>query len=48
MAEVLTGINGAIIKWAREYYNMSIEDAAVLIGVDIACAKAPTQGTAGI
>ncbi|MBR6682866.1 MAG: ImmA/IrrE family metallo-endopeptidase [Firmicutes bacterium] len=35
MAEVLTGINGAIIKWAREYYNMSIEDAAVLIGVDI-------------
>lgn len=34
MAEVLTGINGLIIKWARESYNMSIEDAATAIGVE--------------
>lgn len=34
MAEVLTGVNGSILKWAREFYNMSIEDAALAIGVD--------------
>lgn len=35
MAEALTGINGEIIKWARESYNMSIDSAASAIGVDI-------------
>lgn len=34
MAEVLTGVNGSIIKWAREFYNMSIEDTAAAIGVE--------------
>lgn len=35
MAEALTGINGSIIKWAREYYNMSPIDAATSLGVDL-------------
>lgn len=35
MAEMLTGVNGNIIKWAREYYNMTQTDAALAIGVDI-------------
>jgi Zn-dependent peptidase ImmA (M78 family)/DNA-binding XRE family transcriptional regulator len=35
MAEMLTGVNGEIIKWAREYYNMTQSDAALAIGVDI-------------
>lgn len=35
MAEMLTGINGTIIKWAREYYNMTPSDAALAIGVDV-------------
>ena len=34
MAEVLSGVNGSIIKWAREFYNMSPEEAATAIGVD--------------
>lgn len=34
MAEILTGVNGNILKWAREFYNMSIEEAAVAIDVD--------------
>lgn len=34
MAEVLTGVNGDIIKWAREFYNMSQEEAATAIGVE--------------
>ena len=34
MAEVLTGVNGSILKWAREFYNMSIDDAATAIGID--------------
>ena len=34
MAEVLTGINGNILKWAREFYNMSPEAAANAIDVD--------------
>ena len=34
MAEVLTGVNGGILKWAREFYNMSVEEAALAIGVD--------------
>lgn len=27
LAEVLTGVNGNIIKWAREYYNMKTDYA---------------------
>lgn len=34
MSEILTGVNGAIIKWARERYNMSTEVAAQAIGID--------------
>ena len=35
MAEALTGVNGNIIRWAREYYNMQPSVAARLIGVDL-------------
>lgn len=35
MAEVLTGINGQILKWARQRYNMSEEEAAISIGIDV-------------
>lgn len=35
MAEALCGVNGDIIRWAREYYNMSPTDAASAIGVDL-------------
>lgn len=35
MAEMLTGINGGIIRWAREYYHMSEEEAAKAVGVDL-------------
>ena len=35
MAEPLSGVNGAIIRWARERYNMSPDEAAQAIGVDI-------------
>ena len=35
MAEALCGVNGDIIRWAREYYNMSPADAASAIGVDL-------------
>ena len=35
MAEILTGVNGTIIKWARERYNMSTVEAAHAIGIDI-------------
>ena len=33
MAEQLSGVNGNIIRWAREFYNMSEEEAARSIGV---------------
>ena len=33
MAEQLSGVNGKIIRWAREFYNMSEEEAARSIGV---------------
>lgn len=33
MGEVLTGVNGTILKWARERYNLSPEDAAHSIGI---------------
>lgn len=33
MAEQLSGVNGNIICWAREFYNMSLEEAARSIGV---------------
>lgn len=35
MAETLSGVNGDIIRWAREFYNMAPEEAALAIGVDI-------------
>lgn len=35
MAEALTGVNGKIIRWAREYYNMTPDEAAVAIDVDL-------------
>ena len=35
MAEVLTGVNGDVIRWARKFYNMTPEDAATSIGVDL-------------
>lgn len=35
MAEVLTGVNGDIIRWARELYNMTPEDSAQAIGVNV-------------
>lgn len=34
MAEALSGVNGEIIRWAREFYNMSPDEAAQAIGVD--------------
>lgn len=35
MAETLSGVNGRIIRWAREFYNMAPDEAARAIGVDI-------------
>ena len=35
MAETLSGVNGDIIRWAREFYNMSPDEAARAIGVDV-------------
>ncbi len=35
MAETLSGVNGDIIRWAREFYNMSPDEAAQAIGVDV-------------
>lgn len=35
MAETLPGVNGEIIRWAREYYNMQPDEAALAIGVDL-------------
>ena len=35
MAEAMLGINGEIICWAREYYNMQPNEAATAIGVDL-------------
>ena len=35
MAEVLLGVNGDIIRWAREYYTMKPEEASTAIGVDL-------------
>ena len=35
MAETLSGVNGEIIRWAREHYNMSPDEAAQAIDVDI-------------
>lgn len=34
MAEVLTGVNGNMLKWAREFYNMSPREAAEAIDVE--------------
>lgn len=35
MAEVLSGVNGEIIRWAREFYNMELDDAAKSIGISV-------------
>ena len=35
MAEMLSGVNGKIIRWAREKYNMSQDEAASAIKVDL-------------
>lgn len=45
MAEALSGVNGKIIQWAREYYNMSPEEAAQKIGVDLEKYKDWEAGT---
>ena len=45
MAETLSGVNGKIIQWAREYYNMSYEEAAQRIGVDVDKYKNWENGT---
>ena len=34
MAEALTGVNGLILRWARESYNMTPSDTAAAIGID--------------
>lgn len=34
MGEALSGVNGSIIRWARENYNMNIAEAARAIGID--------------
>lgn len=35
MPETLSGVNGNIIRWAREFYNMSPDEAAQAVGVDV-------------
>lgn len=35
MAEVLSGVNNDIIRWAREFYNMEVEEAAKSIGISV-------------
>ena len=35
LAETLSGVNGEIIRWAREFYNMAPDEAAKAIGVDV-------------
>ena len=45
MAEALSGVNGKIFQWAREYYNMSPEEAAQIIGVDLEKYKDWEAGT---
>ena len=35
MAEAMLGVNGEIIRWAREYYNMQPDEAAMAIDVDL-------------
>ncbi len=34
MAEVLTGVNGQILRWARESYNMTTRETAMALGID--------------
>ena len=34
MVEVLSGVNGQILRWARESYNMSTSETAMAIGID--------------
>ena len=35
MGEALSGVNGEIIRWAREFYNMSTEEAAKALDVEL-------------
>lgn len=35
LAEALSGVNGKILRWAREFYNMDAEEAAKAIGIDV-------------
>ncbi len=35
MAEVLSGVNNDIIRWAREFYNLEVEEAAKSIGISV-------------
>lgn len=45
MAETLSGVNGEIIRWVREFYNMSLDEAANAIGVDVSRYKNWEDGT---
>ena len=45
MAESLSGVNGEIIRWAREFYNMDVEEAAKAIDVDAERYKSWENGT---
>lgn len=45
LAEELSGVNGEIIRWAREFYNMSQTEAAQAIGVDISRYASWENGT---
>lgn len=45
MAEELSGVNGNIIRWARELYNMSPAEAAQAIDVDLSRYTSWEDGT---
>ncbi|MCI7350570.1 MAG: XRE family transcriptional regulator [Ruminococcus sp.] len=45
MAEALSGVNGNIIRWARELYNMDVQEAAKAIGVNEDCYVNWEKGT---
>lgn len=45
MAETLSGVNGEIIRWAREFYNMSPDESAQAIGVDLSRYLSWEEGT---
>lgn len=45
MAEALSGVNGEILRWAREFYNMTPDEAAQAIGVDVSRYMSWENGT---